>query len=85
MYQALYRKWRPMKFEDVVGQEHITTTLKNQIINGKTAHYIFLQAQEAQEKPPAPEFSQRLLTAKILITEHLALSARYAGRQTRGS
>lgn len=42
MYQALYRKWRPMKFEDVVGQEHITTTLKNQIINGKTAHaYLF--------------------------------------------
>ena len=29
MYQALYRKWRPRTFEEVVGQEHITTTLKN--------------------------------------------------------
>lgn len=42
MYQALYRKWRPMSFDDVVSQPHITTTLKNQIISGKTAHaYLF--------------------------------------------
>ena len=42
MYQALYRKWRPMSFEDVVSQPHITTTLKNQIKTGKTAHsYLF--------------------------------------------
>ena len=30
-YQALYRKFRPQEFEDVKGQEHIVTTLKNQI------------------------------------------------------
>ena len=42
MYQALYRKWRPKTFDDVVSQPHITTTLKNQIISGKTAHaYLF--------------------------------------------
>lgn len=42
MYQALYRKWRPMSFSDVVSQPHITTTLKNQIKGGKTAHaYLF--------------------------------------------
>ena len=42
MYQALYRKWRPKSFDDVVSQPHITTTLKNQIISGKTAHaYLF--------------------------------------------
>ncbi|WP_300346484.1 DNA polymerase III subunit gamma/tau [Clostridium sp.] len=41
-YKALYREWRPQTFNDVVGQEHITTTLKNQIINGRTAHaYLF--------------------------------------------
>ena len=34
MYQALYRKWRPRTFEEVVGQEHITTTLKNEMIQG---------------------------------------------------
>jgi len=42
MYQALYRKWRPMSFDDVVSQPHITATLKNQILNDKTAHaYLF--------------------------------------------
>lgn len=42
MYQALYRKYRPMVFSDVVGQEHITFTLKSQIANNKTAHaYLF--------------------------------------------
>jgi len=42
MYTALYRKWRPLTFDDVVSQPHITTTLKNQIINNKTAHaYLF--------------------------------------------
>ena len=42
MYQALYRKYRPRTFDDVVGQEAITTTLKNEIISGKTSHaYLF--------------------------------------------
>lgn len=42
MYKALYRKWRPLTFDDVISQQHITDTLKNQIINGKTAHaYLF--------------------------------------------
>ena len=41
-YTALYREWRPRIFEDVVGQEHITTTLKNEIINDRIAHaYLF--------------------------------------------
>lgn len=42
MYKALYRKWRPMSFDDVISQQHITETLKNQIKSGKTAHaYLF--------------------------------------------
>lgn len=42
MYKALYRKWRPMTFDDVISQQHITDTLKNQITGGKTAHaYLF--------------------------------------------
>ena len=43
MYQALYRKWRPRTFDDVVGQEHITETLKNQIVNNRLSHaYLFI-------------------------------------------
>ena len=42
MYQALYRKWRPQSFEDMVGQEPITTTLKNEIRQGRPAHAYLL-------------------------------------------
>jgi len=42
MYQALYRKFRPTAFSDVVGQEHVVTTLKNQIKTDKVGHaYLF--------------------------------------------
>ncbi len=41
-YEALYRKWRPQTFDDIVAQPHITRTLKNQIMHEKTAHaYLF--------------------------------------------
>ena len=41
-YQALYRKWRPQKFDDMVGQTAVTKTLKNAIIHHKTSHaYLF--------------------------------------------
>ena len=42
MHKALYRAYRPQNFEDVVGQEHITRTLKNQIENNNVGHaYLF--------------------------------------------
>ncbi|MGN0588277.1 MAG: DNA polymerase III subunit gamma/tau [Ruminiclostridium sp.] len=42
MYLALYRKYRPKTFDDVISQEHITTTLKNQLKNGQNSHaYLF--------------------------------------------
>lgn len=42
MYQALYRKWRPTKFADVVGQRHITDTLRAQLESGRLSHaYLF--------------------------------------------
>ena len=42
MYQALYRKWRPKVFADVVGQEHITETLRRQVAQGRLSHaYLF--------------------------------------------
>lgn len=42
MYHALYRKWRPQKFADVVGQDAIVTALQNQIASGRIGHaYLF--------------------------------------------
>ena len=41
-YTALYRKFRPLTFDEIVGQEHITKTLKNQLIAGRVGHaYLF--------------------------------------------
>ena len=42
MYQALYRKWRPQTFADVIGQQHITDTLRAQLQSGRLSHaYLF--------------------------------------------
>lgn len=42
LYRVLYRKWRPQTFDDVSGQEHITTTLKNELVAGRLNHaYLF--------------------------------------------
>ena len=42
MYQALYRKWRPLRFADVVGQQHITDTLRAQMKKSRLSHaYLF--------------------------------------------
>ncbi len=41
-YLVLARKWRPQRFEDVVGQEHVTTTLRNAIAQGRIAHAFLL-------------------------------------------
>ena len=41
-YTALYRKFRPLNFSEMVGQEHITRTLRNQVIEQRVGHaYLF--------------------------------------------
>ena len=46
-YTALYRKFRPQEFEDVKGQEHIVTTLKNQIKADRIGHaYLFCRSKK---------------------------------------
>lgn len=50
MYQALYRKWRPKSFDDVVGQEPITTTLRNEIRQGRPAHAYLLMGSRGTGK-----------------------------------
>ncbi len=56
-YVALYRQWRPQDFDNLIGQEHINTTLKNAIASGKVAHaYLFA----------GPRGTGKTSTAKIL-------------------
>lgn len=60
-YTALYREWRPKTFEDVVGQEHITTTLKNQILNDRIAHaYLFCGTRGTGKTSTAKVFTKAL-------------------------
>jgi len=60
-YTALYREWRPRNFYDVVGQEHITTTLKNQILNKRIAHaYLFCGTRGTGKTSTAKVFSKAL-------------------------
>ena len=57
MHTALYRKYRPQKFTDVCGQDHISLTLKNQIAAGKPSHAYFFTGSRGTGKTS---------TAKIL-------------------
>lgn len=66
-YKALYREWRPQTFSDVVGQAHITTTLKNAIKNDRIALHIYYVEQEVQEKLLQQKFLQRQLIVFILL------------------
>ena len=65
MYQALYRKWRPKTFDEVIGQPHITETLKNQIITGRLSHaYLFIGTRGTGKTTCAK------ILAKALNCEH---------------
>lgn len=58
-YQAIYRKWRPLVFEDIIGQSHITDTLKNQILTNKIAHaYLFCGTRGTGKTTAAKVFAR---------------------------
>ena len=67
-YTALYREWRPRDFQDVVGQEHVTITLKNQINSERIAHAYLLCGTRGTGKTS---------TAKILAKAVNCLNSDY--------
>ena len=59
MHKALYRKWRPQIFEDVIGQDYIVTVLKNQVATGKVGHaYLFTGSRGTGKTTCAKIFSK---------------------------
>ena len=68
-YQALYRKWRPSNFEEVKGQDHIVTTLKNQIEMNRIGHaYLFCGTRGTGKTSIAKIF------AKAVNCEHRSMA-----------
>ena len=60
-YQVIARKWRPQRFSDMVGQEHIARTLKNTIITGRIAHaYLFVGPRGIGKTTSARIFAKAL-------------------------
>lgn len=60
-YQALYRKYRPKTFDEVVGQEHITRTLSNQVKEGKISHaYLFCGSRGTGKTSTAKIFAKAI-------------------------
>lgn len=66
-YQAIYRKWRPTTFEDVVGQSHITDTLKTEIKTNRLAHaYLFCGTRGTGKTTTAKILSRAVNCENIL-------------------
>ena len=60
-YQVTARKWRPQKFSDMVGQEHIARTLRNTIASGRIAHaYLFVGPRGIGKTTSARIFAKAL-------------------------
>ncbi len=69
-YVALYRKFRPRTFGEVEGQEHITTTLQNQIISNTVAHaYLFCGTRGTGKTSTALIFAKTLNCQSPIVTE----------------
>src|SRR5689334_9733738 len=63
-YQVLARKYRPQKFSEVIGQEHVTRTLKNAIEQGRTAHGYIFSGHRGIGKPPGARILARALNCR---------------------
>src|ERR1700736_1887008 len=63
-YQVLARKYRPQKFSEVIGQEHVTRTLKNALGQGRTAHGYIFSGHRGIGKTTGARFLARALTCR---------------------
>ena len=65
-YQVIARKWRPQRFSDMVGQEHIARTLKNAVRSGRIAHaYLFVGPRGIGKTTTARIFAKEIGRAHV--------------------
>ncbi len=77
VYQALYRVWRSQRFDDVIGQEAITQTLKNAITQSQIPMLIYLQDHEAREKLVLQKFLLKPSIVLIVSMVNLVMNVKF--------
>ncbi len=75
MSQVLYRKWRPMSFDEVIGQDHVTRTLRNSLAHGRVGHAYLLSG---------PRGTGKTTTARLLAKGVNCLDEDLAKRPCNG-
>ena len=83
-YQALYRKFRPQEFDDVKGQDHIVTTLKNQIKADRIGHAYLFCGTRGTGKTTIAKILRRRSTVSIRWTGVRAGNVRPVRRLPKG-
>ena len=85
-YQVLARKWRPQQFDEVVGQEHVATTLKNAIEQKRLAHaYLFVGPRGIGKTSTARIFAKALNCVQRARRSRRATSATTARKSPKGA
>lgn len=65
-YQALYRVWRPQRFQDIAGQQAITQTLRNALIQGKSSHAYLFTGPRGTGKTSAAKIFAKAINCQFL-------------------
>ena len=73
MYQALYRKWRPQTFADVIGQQHITDTLRAQLQSGRLSHAYLFTGTRGTGKTTCAKILARAVNCELRVRAPLRL------------
>ena len=76
-YQALYRMYRPQSFNDVVGQTHVTKTLRNAISKGKQSHAYIFSGPRGTGKTSIAKVLPKLLIVLIVTMVNLVMNVRF--------